>query len=157
MKRLLTIALLISAIVPGLAVAESQLDIWLSKNEPRVMTYLQSLDATKVGNKLPGAELTDGNVELEGYVYTGHVRQAPKGAHIYLFRYDGADVAYIWVDAGGDPLPLPPCNADDPRTELAGWGGSLLSGDVYTGSGVRPGGRLIITHCIPAAWLKDAG
>jgi hypothetical protein len=156
-KGLLAIVLLIAAALPALARAESQLDIWLSKNEPRVISYLQTLDAAKIGSKLPGAALTDGNMELEGYTYAGHVRQAQKGAHIYLFRYDGADVAYIWVDAGGDPLSLPPCNADDPRTELPGWGGTLLSGDVYAGSAAKPGGRLLITHCVPVSWLKDAG
>jgi len=155
-KGLLAIVLLSTAALPGLARAESQLDIWLSKNEPRVIAYLKTLDAAKIGSKLPGAALTDGNMELEGYTYAGH-KQAPKGAHIYLFRYDGADVAYVWVDAGGDALSLPPCNADDPRTELPGWGGTLLSGDVFSGSAARPGGRLLITHCVPASWLKDAG
>ena len=157
MKGLLSIALLILAAIPATAMAGGPLDVWLSKNEPRVITYLKSLDAMKAGTKLPGTALSDGNMELEGYVYAGHVRHAPKGAHIYLFKYEGADVAYVWVDVGGDPLPLPQCNEDDPRTQLAGWGGAELSGDVYGDFEVQPAGNLVITHCVSPSWLQDAG
>lgn len=156
MKRLVLIALLVLAMAPRVSAAGDPLSVWLSKNEPKVIAYLQSLDTSPVGNKLPGVMLSDGNRELEGYIYAGHVAHPPKGAHIYLFKYEGADVAYIWVDVDGNPLPLPPCSEDDPRTSLAGWGGAVLSGDVYSDFEVQPGGNLIITHCMLPAWLRGA-
>lgn len=154
MKKQLFVALMISVMMPGLALAMDQMDRWLSVNEPRVISYLKKLDASDIGKKLPGALLSDGNMELEGYSYAGHVGKAPKGAHIYLFHYDGADVAYIWVDAQGTPLELPICNEDDPRTQLPGWGGATISGDAYIDSEVQPGGHVVITHCVPLSWLK---
>jgi len=124
---------------------------WLIKNEPRVISYLLSLKPEDVGKRIEGVELSDGTRELNDRIFLGRVKNAPPKTHIYVFKENDSTLAYIWVDEDGESFLLPECKQNAPKN-WPGWGGAVISGDVYTFDEVSPGGDIVKTYCPSDDW-----
>lgn len=147
--RLGAILGLLFSLLSGPAFAGSHCNDGLGKylacNNPRVMAYLNGLNAGDVGKRLKGVALTDGTNPLKGTVYVGEAKQTPAGVHIFLFSFHKHRIAYLWVDKDAKPFPLPDC----PRWGLPA-SAHVLSGDVYTWKAAQPGSWVIEVDCVPS-------
>jgi len=122
---------------------------FLDCNNPRVRKYLASLTRKDIGKVLKGVHLTDGTIELKGYIFLGEARGIDKGVHLYVLELKKQRSAYIWVDENGTELPLPSC-----PESISFESAYVLSGDVYTWKAVQPGHGLVHAMCVADSWLK---
>jgi len=130
---------------------------YTQENESRVMSYLLSLTNDDIDQKSLGIELSDGKKYLENNIFLGKISDKSKGSYIYIFNTSNyGNIALIWINKRGEKIELPQCLGDDARINWPGWGGSVISGDVYTYTHVYPGADLVITHCVPVYWLEQS-
>ncbi len=88
-------------------------------DNPRAITYLATLKDSDVGKKVKGVKLSDrSTVELKGAEYHGSKHLPAKKQHIYLFRDEDGVRAYVWIDAGGKQLKVPPDKSAFPARAL---------------------------------------
>ena len=126
---------------------ETRVSDWLQKNEQIVKEYLLGLPNNMIGKRIAGVPLSDGRIELDKAVYLENKSNIGNGHYIYRFRttYSGADYEsyYMWAGPGSMAIEFPPCDGE----WLVPGGYSVLSGDAYTYSRVRPTGQVVVTHC----------
>jgi hypothetical protein len=141
------------------------LGAWLECNNPTAIRYLSGLAPGDVGRVLGGVKLSDGSVMAKGYRLLALPRGLGRGVHVVLVQRGkprkGAEVAsddfapggegaFVWVDPGGEALPLPDCHA--PAYESA----YVLSGDVYTWRDVQADHGVVEVGCVDPAWKHKA-
>lgn len=139
---------------PALPREAETLDVWLDKNEPRVISYLLALGDPDLGSKLSGVELTDSSRELEGYRFVEKRSGLKPGQHAWRFgrEADGKqqEIWYLWVEKASEPLPWPECAGE---WQFPG-GAYGLSGDISIEGAVHPG-MLVYTVCNLGRSIED--
>lgn len=120
----------------------------MAVDNPRVIEFLGKLAESDIGKKVKGVKLSDGSVELKGGEYLGSKHLTAKKQHIYLFRNADGVRAYVWVDIGGKPLPIPEDKSGSP-----GENAYILSGDIYTFPVVEGGDGLVILPGATPEWF----
>ena len=146
---------------PAANPCDADLGTWLQCNNPRAIRYLSRLTPDDVGTMLPGVKLSDGSFRAKGYRLLGLPTGLGRGVHVVLVRRakaskapevagdefaPGGEGAFVWVERGGVPLPLPKCGG--PAYESA----YVLSGDVYTWKAVQPDHGVVEVGCVDPAW-----
>jgi len=147
----LTVFLL--AQVPGEARPDpcgKDLESWLGCNNPRVIHYLSQFRPRDVGRVLEGVRLSDGSFAAKSHRYLGRAEHLGRGIHVVLVEREGKETAYVWVEEGSPPLPLPECGESFPGSAY------LLSGDVYTWKSVQPGHGVVEVMCVDPSWRRRA-
>jgi hypothetical protein len=124
-------------------------DTFDSCNNPKVIKYLEKLTKKDKGITLKGVRLTDGTIELKGYIFLVEAKNVGKGVHLYIFSFKKYRIAYIWIDEDGTELNLPSCPQSVSFESTYG-----LSGDVYTFAALQPGHGVVHTMCVKKEWLK---
>ncbi len=119
-------------------------------DNPRVIAYLGNLKESDIGKKVQGLRLSDGSIELKGCELIGFKYLSAKKQHIYLFGSRDGFTAYVWVDPGGRPLPVPADQSGSPGEDAR-----ILSGDVYTYPVVEGGDGLVIFSGATPAWFRQ--
>ena len=142
---------------------DADLGAWLQCNNPKAIRYLSRLTADDVGTALAGVKLSDGSFRAKGYRLLGLPTGLGRGVHVILVRRakpskspevagdefaPGGEGAFVWVEPGGVPLPLPTCGG--PAYESA----YVLSGDVYTWKAVQPDHGVVEVGCVDPAWTR---
>lgn len=129
---------------------ETTLEDFLKTNNQTVKNYLMSLDDNKINKLVDGVLLSDDSLILKDFVFLKKTYEVQTKTHIYLFKEspDKHEVAFIWVDADGQPFQLSDCVSKNQLNPA--WAGGVLSGDVHTYSSVNPGGNIVTTHCTGA-------
>ena len=157
-------ALLLSAQGAPDKACDVDLEAWLACNNPRAIRYLSALSEADIGTVLNGVKLTNGTFVAKGYRLLGLPKPASKGAHIvvihrprrspatekttsgFLPRGEGA---FVWVDSGGDSVPLPECPPSPFENQY------VPSGDVYTWKAVQPDDGVVEVGCIIPSWKQS--
>lgn len=121
----------------------------LARDNPKVITYLQSLKPEQKNKAVSGVRLSDGTMELKGYVFLGSRHIEAKKQHIFLFKGEGSYRAYAWIDQGGRRLSIP---AD--KSDSAGENAYVLSGDIFTFAEMTPEDGLVVLAGANPAWLE---
>ena len=144
-----TFIFIIALCCSGSAIAED-LGEWLGANEPRVENYLLRLGNKNLNQPISGVALSDGTLELKGYVFLGNFSNSARGLHDYKFHavYSGVkyEAHYMWLDKNALRFYLPPylkCTGEF----IEPGGVAVLSGDQYTYAYLHPGGELVVTMC----------
>ena len=128
----------------------SDMDSFLSCNQPMVIEYISQLSDKNKGQVLNGIKLTDGDMFLKECKFLGQAKSSKKGVKIYLFESRKRKFAVLWVDKDGEPFELPKCGENDPDPEPLS-----LTGDVITWSTIEPDSLVVKTGCINDTWMKN--
>lgn len=126
------------------------LDEQLDRDNPKVVAYLARLTPGDIGKAGKGIGLSDGTTVLKNATYLGSKHLAVKRQHIYVFRTENGEHAYVWVDTGGAALSIPPVKRD-----TSGEHAYVLSGDIYTFTEVHPGDGVVVLEGGDSAWLAQ--
>jgi hypothetical protein len=125
----------------------------LEFENPRVMKELKAIESKGKGFRVRGISLCDGSKILENWVFKRSLEPPCSGQHIYLFEDGDILRAVVWVEAGGQPIKIPPCPGGDcsNMNESA----EVISGDVYTWKEVQPGHGIILLFYPTNEWLQN--
>jgi len=85
------------------------LGAFLDCNNPKVISYLTTLERADIGKVLKGVQLTDGTIALKDYKFIGKAVGIGKGVSLYVVEFEKHRSAYIWIDRTGTELPVPRC------------------------------------------------
>ncbi|MBU0729758.1 MAG: hypothetical protein KKA70_08455 [Proteobacteria bacterium] len=76
-----------------------------------VREYLHSLVLYSEGCRIDGLFLCDGTNPLAGMIFLGKVKTRPRWMVYLLYNpQEKRRVAYAWVEAGGEKMPIPHCD-----------------------------------------------
>jgi hypothetical protein len=142
--------------VGGARRPESPLEVpatreWYETNIPIVEAYLKTLPEDEVGKTIDGILLSDGQRIFAGDTYLGAPTPLPSGVHARLMRHGERTVAYIWIDEGGESLPLEPCESGEQKGIRA----RRLGGGAYAWKSLTPAHGMVYTACPPRSWLPE--
>lgn len=125
---------------------------FLDQENPRVITFIQSLDTAVDQSPLPGFRLCNGDVLFKGWRFIGLARGLRAGQHVYLFSHGKAYRAVAWVDRGANPLLIPTCPSHlDCRNQPEGQ--NDIAGEVYTYKYLEPDSGPIILLFPLRSWF----
>ena len=140
------------------------LGTWLDCNNPKAIEYLNKLSDAQIGSILEGIKLTDGSFVAKGYRLLALPKGLGKGIHVVVVQRSNKNVskantadgfvpegkgAFVWVDRGGDPLPLPNCFTSLYENQY------VLSGDIFTWTIAKPGYGVVEIGCIDPSWMAE--
>jgi hypothetical protein len=124
-----------------------------AESDRRIMKYLASLSDDQLGKKLTGVRLRDGSFALAGYTLLHRVILPAKSAHVYVLREGslamGMPIGRAWVEAKGEPIPLPEEPPGEPRE------GAFNAGEVYTFPEIQPVDGLVELSYPTEEWVKS--
>jgi hypothetical protein len=149
-KKIIVFSLLLSALCVAAQQVPKTLEEQLALDNPRVIKYLQSLNASDSGKKLKGIRLSDGSISLKNYVFIETINSAKNKFNVYVFRYNRRKIAYAWVESDGKSLPIPSCPSNYEEE-----GQYVLSGDIYTWTDIQPGDGVVIIECVTDKWINE--
>ena len=150
MKIVVIIFLLMSTPLFAAQQVPKTLEEQLALDNPRVINYLQSLNASDTGKKLKGIKLSDGSIVLKNYVFLETINSTKDKFTVYVFRYKTKRIAYAWVESDGKSLPIPSCPSNYEEE-----GQYVLSGDTYTWRDMQPGDGVVIMECVTDKWINE--
>jgi|WetSurSiteA1Bulk_404760.scaffolds.fasta_scaffold43956_2 hypothetical protein len=150
MRVLVIVLLLVSAPLFAAQKLPETLDDQLSIDNHRVIKYLNTLTSSYIGKKLKGVKLSDQSIVLKGNIFLEKIYSTKNKYTVYVFRDKSKLVAYAWVEANGNPLPIPPCPSN-----YKDEGQYVLSGDVYTWQEVHPGDGVVVLECVTKKWISE--
>ncbi|MBN2383246.1 hypothetical protein JXQ70_10220 [bacterium] len=116
-------------------------------HENFIKNYLKSLYPDYQGKTLPGITVSrDAGPYLEDYTFLGKAMGCGEGVNIYLLESDRRQIAFIWVDEGGDHFQLPYCEEKPISYQRT-------SKDIT--KEIQPGDGIVIFHCPQQSWLDS--
>ena len=129
-------------------ITESMSAQWYQQNAVIMIDYLNTMPPNRIGQKLPGILLSDGDRWLAGDTYLGIPEDLPEGVNVRMIEEDSNRTAYIWLDKDAAPLPLEPCK-DGPQRGIRA---RRAGGGPYTWRTLRADHGLVYTICPPPNW-----
>lgn len=130
------------------AMTESMSPQWYQENAVIMIDYLNTMPPNRIGQKLPGILLSDGDRWLAGDTYLGIPEGLPEGVNVRMIEEDTNRTAYIWLEKDAAPLPLEPCK-DGPQRGIRA---RRAGGGTYTWRTLRADHGLVYTICPPPNW-----
>ena len=120
----------------------------LAHDEPIVKAELLALTP---GERLTGIRLCDNSVVLGGWRFIRRAKAQGPFQHVLLFEDGRSTRAVAWVESRGKAMVVPVCPRG-PRCDSLPEGATVISGDAYTFTTIKPKGNLLILRYPPASW-----
>jgi hypothetical protein len=147
MTKIVAAALLFLGFAGNVSACEA-LGGQLTHDEPIVKAELLALAP---GERLTGIRLCDKSVVFEGWRFIRRAKVQGPFQHVLLFQDGRSTRAVTWVESRGKEIAVPVCSLGS-RCDSLPEGVTVISGDVYTFSTIRPKGDLVILRYPPASW-----